>query len=189
MKKLIGLLTVLFLTINAFGQPNIGKLSYVERSRTKNNTVEDGMLNGVPCDTTTLVSFYLGKYFYLLAYEPNFPLGSSHPTERNVYLYRKDITDLDNRWIKASDVVVTGAYADSKFYYDFDFYKYDADYHNTSNSKVEFKGYDLWITLTVHQMIEGIAYIEPKLVVMKFDYRTANDCHYYMNEKNYYRKR
>jgi hypothetical protein len=123
--------------------------------------------------------FIKGKFLYMLAYEPNYPQGNFQNTERNVYLYCKDTSDVRNRWIRVSDVVLTNYYLDNNNYQDVDFFTYDPKKHNTSNSKVAFVGNDLKFTVNIHKMTNGSVEIFAQTIYLKLKYQTFSDGNFY----------
>ena len=173
MKKLIGLLSILFLTNNVFGQINLGDLSIIETLNISENTDLDDI-----SEVNFIKEEYYGKFLYILAYEPNY-IGTYDGTERNVYLYCIDMGPYPNekyweklRWIRVSDAVMTNYFIDTRNYRDVDFYMYDAKHHNTSNSNVVFDGNNLIFTLEIHTKKDGRVSITTEKFVLKLDMRT-----------------
>ena len=181
MKKLIGLLSILFLTNNVFGQINLGDLSAIETL-----SFNKELMDSITEDNLSHVGFikedFNRNYVYLLAYEPNFA-GTYEDTERNVYLYCIHKNRHGTmRWVRVSDVVMTNYHHDSRNYRDVDFLKYDAECHNTSNSKVVFDGNDLIFTLNIHTKENGRMSITTEKFVLKFVMRTLHG-HFYKTVK------
>ena len=101
MKKLVFLVSILMLSVCAFGQPKyIQKISGIERTPTGNNTWEDAMhrTNFPNGDYSWIqdVHFIKDGKIFLLAYEPK----PSYPYtgERKMYLYSKDTSNVNNSW-------------------------------------------------------------------------------------------
>ena len=133
MKKIIGLLTILFITTGVFGQQPIRDYSFIEATN-YNSTVEDGIQyignglteqkqNGNGCsvyDWIEYVHFIEGDKLFLLSYEPKenpMSYGS-----RSIYLYRKDINDVNSPWEKASGHIMMNSYNSYSYSY-VDFYR------------------------------------------------------------------
>ena len=185
MKKLIGLLSILFLTNNVFGQINLGDLSRIETMNITENIVVDDISY-----VNFIIEKYYGKFLYMLAYEPNFPFMCYDGMKRNVYLYCIDITKPDPNekykrklhWIRASDAVMTNSFIDIRNYRDVDFYMYDTKHHNTSNSNVVFNGNDLIFTLEIHAKKDGSVGVTTERFVLKL-YKRTFDGNFYETVK------
>ena len=126
MKKIIGIFAILLLGMTVFGQRFIRDHSFVERTPTANNTVEDHLngywLNCTDYDWINYVHFVEDGRLYLLSYEP-VPNINKMDMDRNIYLYSKDINDNDSPWEVASNVVLNRKFVDMKNYTDVDFYR------------------------------------------------------------------
>ena len=139
MKKLIGILVVLFITTGVFGQKFIRDHSFIETTPTGNNTIEDA-INRTNIEFTNFnwihyVHFVKDDKLFLLSYEPIEDLevmGFS----RSIYLYSKDIHNVNSPWEKASDVVMTNYWGSHNNHNEVDFYIYDENKHNSSVGKV-----------------------------------------------------
>lgn len=177
MKKLIGLLTILMLTISVFGQINYDKFSSIEPTPTGNNTIEDQIRSGLVYNSIPVVSLLREKFIYMLAYEStssNGKLGRYENTRRVVNFYCKDTSDVKNPWIKVCDSVFVGEYTNRNNYQDVDFFKYDSLRHNTSNSKIIMKRANLLIYLDIHTMVDNSANTRQKVIYLKRE-RVASD--------------
>lgn len=125
MKKLFALLTGLMIVTSVFGQQLIRTYSDIEKVPfAKNNDtlynygyVEYSVKNILDENSRDFssierVHFVVGDYLYVLAYEPLAQYASDHyetfnEGERKLYLYRKDISNINNPWIISSDVIMT----------------------------------------------------------------------------------
>ena len=128
MKKLIGIFAILLIGTAVFGQKFIRDHSFVERTPTGNNTVEDAInrknLQYTNYDWINYVHFVVDDRLYLLSYEP---VDNKNKTglNRQVYLYSKDINDNASPWVEASEAVLSCGFMDLKNYTDVDFYRAD----------------------------------------------------------------
>lgn len=175
MKKIIGILGILFITTSVFGQVNIGGLSHIERYNWQGT---DDFVH-----FTTVINDH--THYYILAYEPNFPRGHYSGIERNVYLYCietsdspwvrvSDIESSGSRWLRVSDAVLENYYYGSKNFQDVDFYTYDENRHNTSNSTVTLDGNNVIFTLDVHKMENGSITITSQTFTLELKWHTFN---------------
>lgn len=188
MKKIIGLLTILLFTTTVFGVINIGDRSHIEY--------------GVWSEKTNMVHFTTEwnghKYFYMLAYEPNFSVGTYDGMERNVYLYaylidvpyreswsesqnkrEKELSLEGARWIRVSDAVLNNYYIDWFNYQDVDFFTYDKDYQNSSNSSVVVEGNTVTFTLGIHKKENGSVTVKDEIIVLEAIQNRASSGYYY----------
>jgi hypothetical protein len=155
MKKLIGLLVIAFITTGVFGQAFIQKYSFIEKSPMGGNTIEDAIhlwhVTDGNYDWVDYVHFVKNDRLYLLSYEPNeifsgrkrIPSGSG----RDIYLYSKDINNIDSPWEQASPVVMTNLWISTITYDEVDFFIYDEKQHNSSIGSVVVK--DDCVELTI----------------------------------------
>ena len=169
MKKLFGLILSLFVSTTIFGQIFYNDLAATEYSYWKDNSV---------------LHFTIDEHYYVLSYEPNF-IGLYEGTKRNVYLYCRDTThSIDipaGRWKRVSDAVLENYYDDSKNYQDVDFYTYDVNRHNTSNSSVKVLdkyGRDVVFTLDIHKMVNGGMNITQQTIHLKLKWNTLDGNYY-----------
>lgn len=177
MKKIIGLLTILLFTTSVFGVINIGDRSHIEY--------------GVWSEKTNMVHFTTEwnghKYFYILAYEPNFSRGTYDGMERNVYLYAYNITPPNpkekyvhqERWIRVSDAVLNNYYRDFKNYQDVDFFTYNKNYQNSSHSSVVVEGNTVTFTLGIHKKENGRVTVKDEIIVLEAIENRASNGYYY----------
>ena len=154
MKKLIGIIAVLFITTGLFGQKFIRSHSFIEATPTGNNTIEDAMQNDVPdgnYEWVRYVHFIRDGKLYLLSYEPNsdFRMG----VDRSVYLYYKDTSDADNPWVKASNVVMTSNWWNTRNYTEVDFFRKDKS--RGSKGEVFIVDDIVYITIGFESMTNG----------------------------------
>jgi hypothetical protein len=164
MKKIIGLLVIMFVTTGVFGQINLNDLS----------DVEHGEWLGKMDILHFTTELQHRKFFYILAYEPNFG-GAYNGTKRNVYLYCMDITPENPNekykrqphWIRVSDAVLVNYFRDSHNYQDVDFYTYNKDRHNTSNGSVRLDGNDVIFNLEIHKMENGGMSVTQQTIVLE----------------------
>jgi len=163
MKKLFGILILALFSTTAFGQINYHDLSAIEHGEWK--------------DKTNLVHFTTEngryKHFYILAYEPNFPVGYSNTT-RKVYLNSYKIAPSSSgkysenvRWLRVSDVVFEGYFKDGANYLDVDFFTYNENSQNSSHSSVRKIGYDVEFTLDISKSVNGDVTIYQKKIRLK----------------------
>lgn len=135
MKKIITVFAIALLGMTVFGQRFIRDHSFIERTPTANNTVEDAInrknFRFENFDWISCVHFVEDGRLYLLSYEP-VPDRNGMNMDRNIYLYSKDINDNSSPWEFASDVVLERKFVDMKNYTDVDLYIYDEKRHNTS---------------------------------------------------------
>lgn len=123
MKRIIGLLIIILFSINVFGQSVITDISQIEATPKGMLTVEDGLRSGnLSVGSIRYVHFVKNGYLFMLAYEPSDKTYSNYKTiYRNIYLYRKDMSNVNNPWVIASDVVMTNFITDYKNYQEVDF--------------------------------------------------------------------
>lgn len=114
MKKIIGVIILMLITIGTFGQKFIRKSSFIESTPTGNNTIEDWIhMGGNNGDYSWIdyVHFIQNGRLFLLSYEPSETFTSGHKippnSGRDIYLYSKDTSNINSPWVKASDVVLT----------------------------------------------------------------------------------
>lgn len=162
---------MLFITTTFFGQAFLRSYSFVEATPTGNNTIEDAIhLWNVSADDDfkwiPYVHFVKNDRLFLLSYEPNGRRGDG--LNRDIYLYCKDINDINSSWDKASDVVMTSIWIDHNNYNEIDFYAYDKDQHNTSIGKVVEENDCFIITVKFESMVNGRVLInEPITIIFK----------------------
>ena len=118
MKKIIGIFAILLLGITVFGQAFLRSPSFIETTEKGGYTIEDDIRNPDWVDFERkykrYVHFIQNDILFLLSYEPKedyTSLGS-----RGIYLYSKDINDINSPWIKASEIIMTNSF--SSFCYD-----------------------------------------------------------------------
>ena len=132
MKKIIGMMVILFFTTGIFGQKFIRNLSFIEP---KPNKIEMSVINQfLNFGEIDYVHFVKNDRLFLLAFEPN--ERYMYGVDRDVYLYSKDIKNIDSPWEIASDVVARCNWIDLNNFSDIDFFTYNKDRHNTSMGKV-----------------------------------------------------
>ena len=138
MKKIIGILAILFITTGVFGQKFIRSHSFIEATPTGNNTIEDAInrtnINFTNFDWIHYVHFVQDDRLFLLSYEPK--ERRLYAGSRSIYLYSKDLNDVSSPWEKASDVVMTNHWQSNRNHDEVDFFIYNEDYHNSSVGKV-----------------------------------------------------
>lgn len=146
MKKLIGILAVLLMTTTVFGQKFIRNLSFIEgvdepfiefesgRLRTVEDHIRYSFTTITNYEWIDYIHFVQNDRLFLLSYEPkeDYLFGG----DRDIYLYSRDITDINSPWEKASDVVMTNNWEDPKNYNDVDFFIYNENRHNNSVGEV-----------------------------------------------------
>ena len=127
-KKAIFILTIALIGSSVLGQKFIRDYSFVERTPTANNTVEDAInrknLQSTSYDWINYVHFVVDDRLYLLSYEPVDNINKMG-LDRQIYLYSKDINDNTSPWKEASEAVLTCGFMDLKNYTDVDFYRED----------------------------------------------------------------
>lgn len=154
MKRLVGLLMLLFITTGVFGQKFIRSHSFIESTPTGNNTIEDWIRDdGDNGDYKWIpyVHFINKGRLYLLSYEPK--EDRLFGGYRDIYLYSKDINDINSPWEKASNAVMRNHWKSGDDHDEVDFFIYDKDKHNSSVGKVVVKneyveitiGWELWV--------------------------------------------
>lgn len=152
MKKLIGLFIIMLFSSNIFGQA-LTEYSNIELDPVR--TVE-GMIQGDKSgnvftwiDKIVAIHFLKGDILYLLTYEP-LPKGMRgceipDGFERNVYLYKKDISNVKNPWFITSDIVFTGKWID---------WRNNRDIKLTYSKIIE-EGENLVVEVEFHNMINS----------------------------------
>ena len=157
MKKLIGLLVIMFVTTSVFGQKFIRSPSFIETTLTENSTIEDAIhkwnITDGNYDWVAYVHFVQNDRLFLLSYEPKEDRMSGG--YRDIYLYSKDINDINSPWEKASDVVMTNHWGSDKDHNEVDFYVYDENKHNSSIGKVVVEDDCVKITIGWELFING----------------------------------
>ena len=127
-KKVIFILTIALICSSVLGQKFIRDYSFVERTPTANNTIEDAIngenLRHTSYDWINYVHFVVDDRLYLLSYEPVDDINQMD-LNRQIYLYSKDISDNTNPWEPASEAVLTCGFMDLNNYTDVDFYRED----------------------------------------------------------------
>jgi len=155
MKKLIGLLAVLFITTGVFGQKFIRDHSFIETTPTGNNTIEDAIqskdITNVNYNDIGYVHFVRNDKLYILAYEPDseYYMG----VDRDIYLYSKDLRNMDSPWEKASDIVLTSNWIDGRNYGEVDFWR--SEKSRGSFGKVDIDSNKVYITVGFEIMTNG----------------------------------
>ena len=170
MKKIIGLLAVLFITTGVFGQKFIRSHSFIETTPTGNNTIEDAIQRGVNDNYEWIdyVHFIQNGKLYMLSYEPN--EKHSYGVDRSIYLYSKDTTDIDSPWEIASNCISTSNWLDIRNYSEFDFFVYDKEQHNSSVGKVDVQENSVLITIKYELMTNGrVSISEPMTFIFRPD--------------------
>ena len=163
MKKLIGIFTILLIATGVFGQKFVRDHSFVERTPTGNNTIEDAINTSntriTDFDWVNYVHFMVGDRLFLLAYEP-VPRRTMSGLTRNIYLYSKDITDVTSLWEQSPDTVFTGRFDDSDNHIDVDFFL--SSRSRGSLGTVNVLGNNVEMTIGVERMEKGsLVYNEP----------------------------
>lgn len=168
MKKIIGILAIMFIAIGVFGQKSIRNYSFIESTPTGNNTIEDAIqrwnVTDGDYDWINYVHFVQNERLYILAYEPdeNFEYG----VDRDVYLYSKDIHDINSPWVKASNVVSTSNWLNIRNYSEFDFFL--SEKSRGSKGKVDVQENCVIITVGYELMTNGSVSInEPMTFIFK----------------------
>ena len=141
MKKIIGILAILFITTGVFGQKFIRDHSFIEATPTGNNTIEDAInrtnIKFTNFDWIHYVHFVEGDRLFLLSYEPVEDI--MNPEHRCIYLYSKDINNVNSPWEKASDAIMTNHWQSHNNHNEVDFFIYNEKKHNSSVGKVVVK--------------------------------------------------
>lgn len=139
MKKLIGLFVILFIITNVFGQSFIRDHSFIEKTPKGLTTIEDALIwENLPdnnFDWINYIHFVKDGKLFLLSYEPveNLDIiGFS----RGIYLYSKDINNLNSPWKKASAVIMTNSYS-SHSYSDVDFFLAKKSFGSVGNVEIK----------------------------------------------------
>ena len=112
MRNFFGILVLVFFTTNVFGQKFIRDWSFVQSTPTGNNTIEDAIhrrnIIGDNYDWIDYIHFVKNEKLFILSYEPKEdPMDGG---SRDIYLYSKDINDINSPWKKASQVIMTNSY-------------------------------------------------------------------------------
>lgn len=181
MKKLLGLIIIMVFSASVFGQ-NIGNFSDIQRTSTHNNTVEDHISHNDGYAWIPNINFKLDKFVYMLAYDTISRRGHFDNITRNIYLYCKDTTNVNNPWTKASDVVFIGKYYNANNYEDVDFFRFDAKQHNTSHSKIVFNKSNILVTFDVWIMNDNNFNIVTKTIILKLNRVTTNGNNFYIKK-------
>jgi len=162
MKKIIGVLVVLLFATGVFGQYNINRLSFVEYRSGRLATIEDKIRhhNNINDDFEWIdyIHFIKDNKLYLFSYEP---VGEPVPyCSRNVYLYSRDITDINAPWKKASGSIINNCYSRTCFS-DVDFFTYNKDRHFDSAGKIveTDDGFELTIEWDLFSTINGAEFM------------------------------
>ena len=179
MKKVIGMLAILFIATEVFGQKFLTKYSFIERSKTQ-NTIEDWIITGNNngnFDWIRFVHFIKDDKLYLISYEPLPPSPTCYPypdnTVRGVYLYSKSLDNLNSPWEKASDVLANGIWMGVHGFIDFDFYR--AEKSSGSVGNVVVNGDYVTIIIDYYGIIDGsLSFDEPMTLTLKFDGKFYN---------------
>jgi len=112
MKNLFTLLIGLMLVNNIYGQILIRDYSDIETNGYVERNIHCFKDNLGDYSWIENIHFIKNEYLYVFAYEPLVRYAiDGYMTfmegERNLYLYRKDIRNIDNPWIVSSDVIMT----------------------------------------------------------------------------------
>ncbi len=160
MKKIIGILAILFITTGVFGQIRVDEFSEIETSPTRNNTTEDWIRksgfgeikweNGYgKIDGLKYVHFIRGDWMFMLAYEPKKVMDKVGHGCRGLYLYKKNINDSQSSWEKASAVLLTSC-SGTLSYDEVDFFLAEDSFGSLGN--VEVKDDCVEVTVGWYQM-------------------------------------
>lgn len=172
MKKIIGIFAILLIATGVFGQMNIRNHSFIERTSKGLITIEDAIhrnnITDGNFDWIDYIHFVRDGKLFLLSYEPK----ENHKSNgsRDVYLYSKDINDINNPWERASRKIMTNSYSTHSFC-DVDFFTYDKDYHNTSIGKiVENDDGTVMITIgwELFSTVRGAKFVDEHELTFKF---------------------
>jgi len=170
MKKLIGLFAVLLITTGVFGQKFIRSHSFIESTPTGNNTIEDAIhrwnVTDGDYDWVAYVHFVQDDRLYLLSYEPN--ERRMFGVNRDIYLYSKDINDINSPWEKASDIVMTSNWINIQTYDEVDFFIYNEKKHNSSVGEVVVKDDCVELTIGYDVMTNGRVSINEAPITFTF---------------------
>lgn len=143
MKKLIGLLVLLFITTGVFGQAFIRKSSFIEVTEGFINhkfpalTIAEVILDDnitEDFDWIRYIHFVKDGKLFILSYELKEDLEKIG-FSRGIYLYSKEIHNVNSPWKKASAVIMTNSFSEN-CYDEVDFFL--AEKSRDSVGKVEF---------------------------------------------------
>jgi len=169
MKNLIGILVLLFVTTGVFGQKFLRSTSEVERTEEtiQRWNVIDGNYDWIDC-----IHFIQNDRLYLLSYEPNeiFTSGKKIPTGagRDIYLYSKDINDINSPWEKASNIIMTNNWINGLNYNEVDFFIYNEKRHNSSVGSVIVEKNCIKIIIGFDSMSNGNILINEEPITITF---------------------
>lgn len=181
MKKVIGILMIMFCITSVFGQHNLGSQSFIEYRHWS--------------EWSNMAHFYTesgnDKFLYMLAYEPNFERGMNDGMKRKVYLYCVKTTASKTavfrehyNWIRVSDVVFEAYYIDD-VKKEYDFHLYNKKTQNKSHSSVEVKGNTVIFTVDVTEQRRGKNHYTrsyQEAVVLKIDPKRQSFFNYYVKK-------
>jgi len=138
MKNLFGILAILLLSTSVFGQAFIRNRSFVETSPTGNNTIEDAInrdnFHYTNFDWISYIHFIKNGKLYLLSYEP--VENYLNPGCRDIYLYSKDLNNLNSPWEKASAAIMTNCYG-TQCYDEVDFFLAEKSFGSKGNVEIK----------------------------------------------------
>jgi len=195
MKKIIGLFITIFIITTSFGQSMIkSQFSQIETTPTGNNTIEDTFredgFNGIKwkdgygfIDWFPYVHFVRGDWFFMLAYEPvkDFNYGS-----KELFLYKKNINNKYNPWIKASRKIMTNSCGEY-CYDEVSLHLAKKSFGNSGKVEINDKGN---IEITFDYLLKDKEANQTKCYVFKYEfvpeYKNVNDgsC-LYLNNRIY----
>jgi hypothetical protein len=178
MKKLIGIFAILLITTGVFGQRFIRKESEVERIE---NEIQYWKTNwkGIDgnYDWIQSVHFIRNNMLYMLSYEPmpreKYIMGA----ERDIYLYGKDLTDINSPWVKTSEIIpLRGLWLNPDNYSEVDFFR--AEKSNGSEGNVVQENNCVKITIGYILMTNGTVHTEP----ITFKLKSVNNIYKVMGD-------
>jgi hypothetical protein len=176
MKKIIGFIVIMFISTGVFGQKFIRSESEFERTENAIHiwNVTDGDYDWVDC-----VHFIKNDRLYLLSYEPDEEFESTIVLDagrgRDIYLYSKDINDINSPWIKASDVVTRSIWLNITNYSEVDFFRSEKSRGSKGNVVVD--GENIKITIGYELMTNGSVHAEP----ITFTFTPIKDGFYFVS--------
>jgi hypothetical protein len=182
MKKIIGILAVLFIATGVFGQKFIRHYSLIELTPNGINapqTTEDWIRSdnvvGGDYDWISYVHFVRDGKLYMLAYEPvpydDFKAG----VDRDIYLYCKDTNDVSGSWSRASERVTTAIWRNTHNYTEFDLFRKDKS--RGSKGEVYIEGNQIYITIGMETMTNGRVQINEPIT---YGFRPSGDSFYHV---------